>query len=52
VTMQIALENGRRIGYEVVILMFDDGDEPYSVLFWHEDMDDAGHDSAQRRASR
>jgi general secretion pathway protein K len=52
VTMQIALENGRRIGCEVVILMFDDGDEPYSVLFWHEDMDDAGHDSAQRRASR
>lgn len=51
VTTQVALENGRRIECEVVIVMFDDGDEPYSVLSWRE-MDDSANDSVQRERSR
>ena len=34
VTVGITLENGRRSGAEVVILLLDEGNEPYRVLSW------------------
>jgi general secretion pathway protein K len=39
--MQIAvdLDNGRRVRAEVVILILEDGDEPYRVLSWRDDFD-------------
>jgi general secretion pathway protein K len=35
----MGLENGRRVAAEVVILVLQDGDEPYRVLSWHDDFD-------------
>jgi general secretion pathway protein K len=37
----MALENGRRVAAEVVILVPEDGDEPYRVLSWRDDFDGA-----------
>ena len=37
-----ALDNGRRVAAEVVILVLQDGDEPYRVLSWRDDFDGAG----------
>jgi general secretion pathway protein K len=39
VTVRVAFDNGRQTGADVVILMFDRGDEPYSVLSWDDDLD-------------
>jgi general secretion pathway protein K len=39
VTVRIALDDGRRVGAEVVILLLGDGEEPYRVLSWHDDFD-------------
>jgi general secretion pathway protein K len=35
----MALGNGRRVTAEVVILVLEDGDEPYRVLSWRDDFD-------------
>jgi general secretion pathway protein K len=40
--IRTALENGRRVAAEVVILVLQDGDEPYRVLSWRDDFDGAG----------
>jgi len=37
--IQIALDTGRRIFADVVILMMEDGAEPYRVLSWRDDFD-------------
>jgi general secretion pathway protein K len=37
--IRLVLENGRRVGAEVVILVLQDGDEPYRVLSWRDDFD-------------
>ncbi|MEA2839432.1 MAG: ral secretion pathway protein [Methylobacteriaceae bacterium] len=37
--IRLALENGRRVRAEVVILVLQDGDEPYRVLSWRDDFD-------------
>jgi general secretion pathway protein K len=36
VTVRIDFDNGRRARSEVIILPFDDGAEPYSILSWHD----------------
>jgi len=38
VTIRIAYDNGRRSSSEVIILPFDGGTEPYSILSWHDDL--------------
>jgi general secretion pathway protein K len=35
ITVAVAFDNGRRTSAEVVILLLEDGDEPYRVLSWH-----------------
>lgn len=37
VNARIAFDNGHRSGAEAVILLFDEGNEPYSVLSWQDD---------------
>ena len=35
--VKITFDNGQKASSEVVILIFDEGDEPYSVLSWHDE---------------
>jgi general secretion pathway protein K len=37
--IRMALGNGRRVAAEIVILVPEDGDDPYRVLFWRDDFD-------------
>jgi general secretion pathway protein K len=37
--IRMALQNGRRVAGEIVILVPEDGDDPYRVLFWRDDFD-------------
>ncbi|MBV8849651.1 MAG: general secretion pathway protein GspK [Methylobacteriaceae bacterium] len=37
--IRIVLDSGRRIAAEVVILVPEDGDDPYRVLYWRDDFD-------------
>jgi general secretion pathway protein K len=39
VTVRIAFDNGRRVGAETVILPLDDANQPFRVLWWHDDFD-------------
>jgi general secretion pathway protein K len=39
VTVHIAFDNGRRANFNVVVLLFDEGAEPLSVVSWHEEQD-------------
>lgn len=39
INIRASLENGRRVIGEVVILVPEDGDEPYRVLSWRDDFD-------------
>ncbi len=39
VNVRIAYDNGRRSNSEVIILPFDQGTEPYSILSWHDDLE-------------
>jgi general secretion pathway protein K len=39
VTVRIRFDNGRRTGAEAVILMIENGTEPYRVLSWQDDFD-------------
>jgi general secretion pathway protein K len=49
-TIAIDFDNGRRSGAEVVILLLDEGDEPYRVLSWRNAAD--GATAPQRAALR
>jgi general secretion pathway protein K len=40
VTVQVVLENGRRMRSEVVILVSEEDTEPYRVLSWNDDVDE------------
>ena len=40
VTVRVTFDNGRRLGSEVVILLSDDGPEPYRVLSWRDQLDE------------
>jgi general secretion pathway protein K len=48
VKVAIAFDNGRKANSEVVILVFDEGDEPFSVLSWRDDLDGLTADDRQR----
>ena len=37
--IRMALGNGRRVAAEIVMLVPEDGDDPYRVLFWRDDFD-------------
>jgi len=50
VAIHIVFDNGHRMSYEVVILVFDEGSQPYSVLSWRDESDGAG--PSLRTASR
>jgi general secretion pathway protein K len=52
VTIRIALDNGRQISSEVVILILEEGDQPFSVLSWHDELDEPRSDGAQRAGLR
>jgi general secretion pathway protein K len=52
VTVRIAVDNGRRIGSEVVILVFDAGTEPFSVLSWRDELDEPHPDNQPKRGVR
>src|SRR4029079_2279553 len=39
VQSRIVFDNGRQAHSEVVILLFDQGDEPFSILSWRDDLD-------------
>jgi general secretion pathway protein K len=39
VTVGVQFDNGARASAEIVILVSDDGEEPYRVLFWRDDFD-------------
>jgi hypothetical protein len=41
VSIKIQNDNGRPARVEAVILLLDDAAEPYRVLSWHNDYDDA-----------
>jgi general secretion pathway protein K len=41
VTIRVAFDNGRQIASEVVILILEEGDQPFSVLSWRDGLDDA-----------
>jgi general secretion pathway protein K len=49
-TVVVDFDNGRRSAAEVVILLLDEGDEPYRVLSWRNDAD--GATAPQRAAYR
>jgi general secretion pathway protein K len=51
VTVQVNLENGRRMRTEAVILTADSGNEPYSMLSWR-DLDDVSEDASTRQSVR
>jgi len=52
VTVRIAFDNGRRTSSEVVILMFEEGTEPYSVLSWRDELDELRADDGLRMSLR
>jgi general secretion pathway protein K len=43
VNIHITFDNGRRASFEVVILVFEEGQDPYAVLSWRDDDTRAGH---------
>ena len=46
VTARIAFDSGQRMTSEAVIFVLDGGGEPYRVLTWRDDIDDAPADHA------
>ena len=38
VTIQVAYDNGHKVGSEVIILPFDEGPEPYAILSWQDEL--------------
>jgi general secretion pathway protein K len=47
VTVRVAFDNGRRLSSEVVILLSDDGPEPYHVLSWRDQLDELPDERAR-----
>jgi general secretion pathway protein K len=39
IMIHVAFDNGRRAHFEVVVLLFEDGEEPLSVVSWHDAFD-------------
>lgn len=39
IALRVTFENGRRVNADVVILLLDDGPEPYRILSWRDDFD-------------
>jgi general secretion pathway protein K len=52
VTVRIAFDNGRRMSSEVVILLYDDGPEPFGVLSWRDELDEPPPDDRPRTVLR
>ena len=52
VSVRITFEGGRQVNSEIVILVFDQGPEPYSVLSWRDDSDYPRADDQLRTAVR
>jgi general secretion pathway protein K len=52
VAVRIVFENGRQTGSEVVIVLTESGNEPYSVLSWRDDVDDVPQDPPPRTSRR
>ena len=50
VSTQVNLESGRRMTAEVVILVFDTGNEPFSILSWQGDLDEPQASDGMKRA--
>ncbi len=42
VTVNVRLDNGRRVSADVAILLIEGGTQPYRVLSWHDDFDGPG----------
>jgi general secretion pathway protein K len=47
VRVSIAFDDGHRENSEVVILVFDEGDQPFAVLSWRADLDDLRADNGR-----
>jgi general secretion pathway protein K len=41
VTVRVQFDNGRRMSSEAVILLLNQGNEPYRVLSWHDELDES-----------
>ena len=52
VSVTVDLDNGRRMKFEVVILIFTDGAEPYRVLSWRDELDEPPTTERTRTGSR
>ncbi len=52
VTVRVDFANGRRMSAEVVILPRDSGSEPYSVLSWRDQLDEAAEENRPRTGVR
>jgi general secretion pathway protein K len=52
VNIRIQFDNGRQMSSEVVVLLIDDGPEPYQILSWRDAVDYASEDAGRRPASR
>jgi general secretion pathway protein K len=52
VTVHTAFDDGLRMNSEAVILVFDEGPDPYAILSWHDGLDDLRADDAPRTALR
>jgi len=52
VLIHVTFDNGHRMSYEIVILVFDEGSQPYSVLSWRDESDAASAGLSLRTALR
>ena len=52
VRVRIDFDNGRRMNSEVVILVFEGGEEPYKVLSWRDELDEPSPDAGPRAPTR
>jgi general secretion pathway protein K len=52
VTVHLVFDDGLRMSSEAVILVFEEGPDPYAVLSWHDGLDDLRGDDARRTALR
>jgi general secretion pathway protein K len=52
VTVRLVFDDGLRMSSEAVILVFEDGPDPYAILSWHDGFDDLRADDAPRTALR
>jgi general secretion pathway protein K len=52
VTVRVALANGRKISAEVVILISEEDEQPFSVLWWGDELEESRNDDAPRAGLR